>query len=107
MSDYFATVPLTMNEAGVLLVGNTRVSLDSVIYAFNEGMSAEEIVRSYPTLDLTEVYAVISYYLQHRDEIDSYLEDRKKQREEIRKEVETRFPSNGIRERLLARRKIS
>jgi uncharacterized protein (DUF433 family) len=105
MSLSITTVPLSTDQAGVLRVGNTRVSLDSVIFAFNDGATPEEIVQQYPTLNLSDVYAVISYYLQHRDEVKDYLEQREAQRLELRKEVETRFDPRGLRERLLARQR--
>ena len=90
--------------AGVLRIAETRVPLDTVIYAFNEGASPEEIVFRYPTLDLSQVYAVISYYLQHREEVAEYLKKRERQRTEIKAEAESRFNPQGIRARLLARR---
>jgi uncharacterized protein (DUF433 family) len=99
--------PLETDADGVVRVGGTRVSLDSVIYAFNEGSMPEEIVQQYTTLDLADVYAVIGYYLQHRGEVNEYLAARRAQRDEIRKEVESRFDPHGIRDRLLARRKQS
>jgi uncharacterized protein (DUF433 family) len=105
MSQATTTVPLTMNEAGVLCVTGTRVSLDSVLYSFNEGSTPEEIVQQYPTLNLADVYSVIAYYLQNRAEIEEYLEKREVEREELRKAIEARFPQQGIRERLLARKK--
>ncbi|MCI0488763.1 MAG: DUF433 domain-containing protein [Blastocatellia bacterium] len=95
---------LRRDEGGVWRVGNSRVSLDSVIYAFNEGASAEEIVWRFSTLDLVQVYSVISYYLQNRDEVEDYLRNREQQRAELRREIENRFSPQGIRERLLARR---
>jgi uncharacterized protein (DUF433 family) len=98
-------VPLAADADGVVRVGDTRVSLDSVIFAFNEGSTPEEIVQQYTTLDLADVYAVISYYLQHRSEVEEYLAARRTQREEVRREVESRFDPHGIRDRLLARRK--
>lgn len=104
MSLSINTVPLSTDEAGVMRVGETRVSLDSVVYAFNDGATPEEIVQQYPTLNLAEVYTVISYYLQHQAEIENYLEQRRAQRLELRKEVEARSDPRGIRERLLARR---
>lgn len=104
MSQATNTVPLTMNDAGVLRVTGTRVSLDSVIYAFNEGATPEEIVQQYPTLDLKDVYAVSSHYLQNRDEIEKYLTQRQVERQELKRELETRFNPNGLRERLLARK---
>jgi uncharacterized protein (DUF433 family) len=94
-----------MNEAGVLRITGTRVSLDSVIYAFNEGATPEEIIQQYTTLDLAAVYSVIAYYLQNRAEIEEYLEKRRVEDEELQKEIEARFPPHGIRERLLARKK--
>lgn len=97
-------VTFKQDETGVLRVGESRVSLDSVIIAFNQGAIAEEIVFDYPTLSLSQVYAVISYYLQHKEEVEAYLANRKLQREKNREELESRYGSNGIRERLLARR---
>jgi phosphoenolpyruvate carboxylase len=58
----------------------------------------------YPTLTLADTYSVIAYYLRHRDEVDAYLEERRRQAEEIRRKVEERYPTAQIRERLLARR---
>jgi uncharacterized protein (DUF433 family) len=96
--------PLQTNEDGVVRVGGTRVTLDTVIGAFNNGCAAEEIVLKYPSLKLTDVYAVITYYLWHRQEIDAYLEERRKQATALQEQIEAQFPSQGIRERLLARR---
>ena len=103
MSQSVTPVPLSQDQAGVLRVTGTRVSIDSVIYAFKEGATPEEIVQQYPTLDLKDVYAVISYYLQNRDEVETYLDQRQVERQELKKEVESRFDPNGIREHLLAR----
>lgn len=94
-----------MDEAGIFRVADTRVSLDSVIYAFEEGATPEEIVQQYPTLDLAAIYSVISYYLQNRVEVQEYLEQRKVQRQEVKNEIESRFTPHGLRERLLARMK--
>ena len=98
-------VPLHLDAAGVLRVGNTLVSLDSVLAAFHDGATPEEIVQQYDTLSLADVYAVISYYLEHQSDLDSYLAARHTHREQLRQEIETRHPPHGIRQRLLARRK--
>lgn len=99
------TGPLRTDRYGVIRVGNTRVPLDTVIQAFQAGESPEQIVDGFPTLDLADVYATISYYLRHRQEVDLYLEEREQQAEAIRAEVEARQgDSRGLRERLLARR---
>ena len=97
-------VPLRTDEHGVLRVGKTRVPLDTVVYAFNQGASPEEIVMSYTTLDLADVYAVVNYYLYNRAEVDTYLLQREAEGDRVREENEKRFPQEGIRERLLARR---
>ncbi|MGH9897600.1 MAG: DUF433 domain-containing protein [Pyrinomonadaceae bacterium] len=106
MSVVVSTSEVTLrDEEGVLRIGESRVSLDSVVIAFNQGSTPEEIVFDYSSLNLSQVYAVISYYLQHRDEVDNYLAKRKVQRAKLRKEIEARHDSQGIRERLLARRR--
>ena len=104
MSQVAANIPLSEDQAGVLRIAGTRVSLDSVIYAFDEGATPEEIVQQYPTLSLADTYSVIGYYLQNRAEVENYLEQRKVQREELKKEIESRFNPHGLRERLLARK---
>jgi uncharacterized protein (DUF433 family) len=100
-------IKLTKTKAGVLRIRNTRVSLDSVIIAFNQGSTAEQIVYDYDTLTLSDVYAAISYYLQHRGTVDAYLARRAKQNEKLREANENRFNQRGIREKLLARRSNS
>ena len=57
----------------VYWISGTRVSLDSVVYAFLEGLSPESIVDNFDTLTLEEVYGALAFYLGHRDEIDAYL----------------------------------
>ena len=70
-------VPLRLAEGGrVYRVGDTRVSLDSVIYAHRSGSTAEDIVRDFDTLKLSDVQMVIAYYLKHQEEVDAYLEER-------------------------------
>jgi len=96
---------LTKTDAGVLRIGATRVSLDSVIIAFHQGSAPEEIVYDYDSLTLSEVYAAISYYLQHQTEVDAYLAERAQQNKQLHEQLAARFDSTGIRERLLARRR--
>ncbi len=97
-------VPLTRAAYGVVLVEGTRVPLDTVVEAFNEGKSAEEIVLSYPTLELAAVYAVLAYYLRHREDVDRYVAQRRQEAGALRARIESQGDSHGIRERLLARR---
>ncbi len=97
-------VPLTTDEHGVMRVGDTRVSLDTVTFAFKQGSTPEEIVADYSTLNLSDVYAVITYYLQNQTEVEDYLQQRQPQRGEVRREMETHYPLTGLRERLSAHR---
>jgi uncharacterized protein (DUF433 family) len=96
--------PLKTNADGVVLVGNTRVTLDTVIAVFNQGTTAEEIVYRYPSLRLADVYATIGFYLNHQQEVETYLQQRQQQAQEIRKMNEARFDPQGLRDRLLARK---
>lgn len=104
-------VPLKMDSGGVVRVGGTRVSLDQIVSAFNEGSTPEQIVDSFDTLSLADVYAVITYYLRHRGEVDAYVEELWHQAHEARLRNEARFDPTGVRERLLRRhapsRKVS
>jgi uncharacterized protein (DUF433 family) len=60
---------------GAYRIGSTRVSLDSVVYLFREGISAEGMVESYPALSLEQVHGALAFYLANQQEIDSYLAD--------------------------------
>ena len=63
-------------NGGYYVLG-TRVSLDSVVYAFLRGESPEDIAESFPALGLEQVYGAIAFYLANQRTIDAYLEDRK------------------------------
>ena len=69
-------IPLTADAHEDLRVGNTRVTLETVLTAFADGATAEEIVQQYSSLHLADVYSVIGYYLRHTAEIDMYLQQR-------------------------------
>ncbi|HLP48546.1 MAG TPA: DUF433 domain-containing protein [Candidatus Kapabacteria bacterium] len=96
-------VPLKISPDGVIRVGGTRVTLDTVIAAFKEGAAAEEIVFRYPSLQLADVYAVLSYYLRRTKEVEDYLNQRQKKANEVKQQYSSLFESQGIRDRLLAR----
>lgn len=99
------TVPLTTDAQGVIRLKGTRIPIDTVIEAFDEGATAEEIVQQYPTLRLADVYDVIGYYLSETATIKDYLEKRKKTAEQVKNNNQSLFPAQGIRERLLMRRR--
>ena len=97
-------IPFQVDADGVARVGGTRVTLDTVIAAFLQGATAEEIAQQYPTLNLADIYYLIGYYLPRPSEVESYLGKRRAQAEVVRKQNESRFDPQGIRSRLLARR---
>ena len=97
-------IPLKTDAHGVVRIGETRVTLDTVMYEFEQGSTAEEIAYQFDELDLPDVYAAIAYYLRHQDEVKAYLQEQERQATEIREKIEQRFPSKGLRERLLAKR---
>jgi len=59
-------------EGGYWIAG-TRVSLDSIVYAFLRGAAPESIAQSFPVLKLEEVYGAVTYYLGHQEDLNSYL----------------------------------
>jgi uncharacterized protein (DUF433 family) len=97
-------LPLRLDSGGTYRVGNTRVRLDTVVFAYNQGSSAEQIARDYSTLDLADVHWVIGYYLRHRAEVDAYLAQRAAEAEQLRKEIESQPQNKLLREKLVAKR---
>jgi uncharacterized protein (DUF433 family) len=65
-------------------IAESRVSLDSVIYAFLNGASPESIVQSFPTLNLEQVYGAIAFYLTNKAAIDAYLKEGEAEFEKLR-----------------------
>jgi uncharacterized protein (DUF433 family) len=97
--------PLREDASGALRVGESRVLLELVIRAFQDGATPETIVERYATLALPDVYAVIAYYLRHRGEIEEYLARREQKAKEVRQRIENQQGElSEIRARLLARR---
>ena len=103
LTDNFNDV-ITVNDVGVWRIKGTRVSVDSVLHAFNnDGASPEEIAWQFDTLDLKKVYAVIKYYLHNRDQVDNYLVESGKAKRSILRQIDKTFPRSGLREKLLSR----
>jgi len=99
--------PLHTEPSGAVRVGDSRVLLELVVRAFQNGATPETIVQRYDTLDLSDVYDVIAYYLRHQTEVQSYLAQREQLASEVRNQVEARQGNLGqIRARLLARQTV-
>jgi uncharacterized protein (DUF433 family) len=97
-------IPLSMDASGVYRVGDTRVTLDLVVRAFNRGATPEEIAQDFPSLQLPEIYQVIGYYLKHSSELAGYFETRARAEQEMLQAHLDEWSPRGLRERLLARR---
>ena len=95
--------PVRKDAFGVLRVGRTRVSLDSVVYAFNQGEDAAEIGRNFDSLTLAEIHSAIAYYLHNKEKVDAYLAEQDREFEKKRLQNLKDFPPCLTREMLTAR----
>lgn len=82
-------VPIRVWEGGAVRVGTTRVNLWQVVGHHLEGLSPEEMVEQYPTLELADVYGAIAFYLRHRETVDAYLAEEERRGEELRQRIES------------------
>jgi uncharacterized protein (DUF433 family) len=73
-------------------IAATRVSLDSIVYRFWEGLSPESIAQSFPALSLEQVYGAITYYLGNKADIDAYLQNDDAEYEQFRQQVRIKNP---------------
>jgi uncharacterized protein (DUF433 family) len=97
--------PLREDADGALRVGDSRVLLEMVVRAFQDGAPPETIVQRFATLSLSDVYATIAYYLRHRREVEAYLAERERKAGELRVDIEAKQGDlSEIRSRLLAGR---
>jgi uncharacterized protein (DUF433 family) len=97
--------PLREDAAGALRVGNSRVLLELVVRAFQDGATPETIVQRYSTLALPDVYAVIAYYLRHRNEVEDYLARREQKANAVLQRITSQQGDlSEIRARLLGNR---
>jgi uncharacterized protein (DUF433 family) len=85
-------------RSGGFYLRGTRVSLDTVVHQFQQGASAESILRAFPLIgSLERVYGAIAYYLAHTIDVDAYLERQREISEAERSSQ--RFPDD-LRRRL-------
>lgn len=97
--------PLHEDETGAVRVGNSRVLLETVVRAFQDGAPPESIVHRYSTLSLSDVYNTIGYYLRHRDAVEVYLSQREQLAEAVQQRLADIQPDlSSIRARLLSQR---
>lgn len=97
--------PLREDPSGAVRVADSRVLLELVIRAFQDGTTPGTIAQRYSTLRLPDIYAVIAYYLRHRNEVDDYLARREREADEVRQRLQAHEGDlSEIRARILSRR---
>lgn len=98
-------VPLRIDEHGVVRVIGSRIPLETLVIAFQDGMTPEQVVQDFPTLKLADVYAIFAFYLYNKAAVDEYVREQERIGDEIQRKMQELYPQKGIRERLLKRRK--
>lgn len=98
------TTPLAQEPDGTVRITGSRVTLDTIVGAFQKGATAEQIQDSFPSLSLRQIYGTIAWYLEHEDEVEVYLRERRADAEALRREIESQQDTAGFRARLRARR---
>lgn len=96
-------VPLREDEPGIIRVGGTRVTLESIVADYHRGATPEKMVPDFPMLKVADVYHVIGYYLTHQAEVDTYVQQQRDENERIRCEWEAEHPPKLMKADLLAR----
>ena len=85
-------LPMKIDKDGVIRISGTRVTFDTLIGFYRLGESAEDLHEGFPTVPLADIYLVIGFYHAHQEEVDAYLDQREKEADRIRQEVEARNP---------------
>jgi uncharacterized protein (DUF433 family) len=100
-------VPLTRLDNGVYRVTGCRIPLERIVEHYQAGATPEQIVEAYDTLRLADVYTLIGYYLDHKEEVEAYLREQDEEAEALRREIEAAQPARpGFREELLRRKAL-
>lgn len=98
------TTPLFEDQDGTIRIAGSRIPLDTLVYEFNQGATAEQIQDSFPSLSLRSIYGTIAFYLEHQAVVDAYLRRREEEAVELRRRIESRPEMAEFRERLRHRR---
>jgi uncharacterized protein (DUF433 family) len=100
------SVPLTMWEDGSIRITGSRVPLDSVIYEFKNGATAEQIQEDYPSLHLKDIYGAIAYYLANIESVEEHLQQQHVEAGETKQFIESKLNTAELRERIRSRRTL-
>jgi uncharacterized protein (DUF433 family) len=98
------TVPLVQWEDGSIRVRNSRVTLDTIVGRMKVGDTVEEIHDGFPTVALTQINEILTWYFDNKPAADEYLEEGEREAEELRKKIES-DPEYQVRRQEMLRRK--
>jgi uncharacterized protein (DUF433 family) len=82
---------IEQRDAGYWIEG-TRISLDSVVYAFLDGESPESIAQNFPLLSLEQVYGAIAFYPANRELVDAYLKAGEAEFQQLQQSCQEKSP---------------
>jgi uncharacterized protein (DUF433 family) len=100
-------VPLTITEYGTIRIRGSRVSLDSIVHHFKLGATPEQIVHSFPSLKLVDIYTAIAYFLNNREAVEEYIQRQEGEADVLQQRIESdpkyQTAMAELRERILSR----
>ena len=94
-------LPLARDGSGVIRIGGTRVSLESLVSAYLAGASIDELAAAFPDLSRPDLHASVAYFLKHRREVEEYLVERLREAEVVEAQIRTELP--GAYRRVVAK----
>lgn len=101
------SIPFVVTDQGTIRIKDSRVSLDSIVHHFKLGATPEQIVYSFPSLHLSDVYSSIAYYLTHRPKVEAYLEEQEVAGDDLQGQLESKTDYQAeiaqLRSRILGR----
>lgn len=95
------TPPLSVDNDGTIRVSHTRVTLRTLITAYKQGATPEQIAKEFTTLKLANVYLILGYYLEHEAEIDMYLNAQDQRAADLRRQSDEAFHKTALYKRLM------
>jgi uncharacterized protein (DUF433 family) len=99
--------PLSVDDKGSVRVAGSRVLLEFIVHDHEQGLTAEQIAERYTSIGLADVYAVLSYYLRHKSQVDDYVTRRNTEAAQLRSLIEKKQNKTPKKDELLARGKLA
>ena len=75
---------LTEQAKGSVRLTGHRISLEHVVYFYNQGYAPEMVLAQFPSLSLALIHKIIAFYLEHQAEVELYVSNRRSAVEEER-----------------------